>query len=225
MDPTKLASLTTSFSAGKCPGFRVDIPPFADGDGKFTTMFPREEIKKDLCLESVASATSDDTTESTFHQTPTTASTMSPDMLETSDTALVSRQVAHDNFRPPSLTCDMLPCRGRKFESLGSFQSHKDEAHRFCCEYGCSDVGYPSVRDLKARHYGPFHKQYAGQYKCGRCGETGYRQDNHTRHLSRKRPCRASASPQKYACGRCGETTYKKDEHLTHLRRRGCEAS
>ncbi|KAF6833047.1 hypothetical protein CMUS01_06684 [Colletotrichum musicola] len=150
------------------------------------------------------------------------STTTSPDISENRNSTLAPPREAHIKVQPHSLTCDLLRCRSRKFESLSSLRFHEDEAHRYRCEWGCSDVGYPSVRDLKARHYGPFHKQEAGQYKCGRCGETGYRQDNHTRHLLRKRPCRAAPTPQKYACGRCGETTHAKDEHLAHLRQRGC---
>lgn len=231
VDPTKLTSLKTPSlgnCVSKCADSPVDSSPSAGGDGQFTTMFPTfqsEETKKDIHLQSVVSATSDDTKEATVHQTPTTLSTTSPDISEIPEATLVPPRGVYDNVQPSSFTCDLLPCRGRKFESLGGLQSHDDEAHHFRCEWGCSHVDYPSARDLTARHYGPFHKREAGQYRCGRCGETGYRQDNHTRHLLRKRPCRATTMPQKYACGRCGETTYSKDDHLAHLRRKACEAS
>ncbi|KAK1848276.1 hypothetical protein CCHR01_09114 [Colletotrichum chrysophilum] len=142
-----------------------------------------------------------------------------------------SAVVSSSTKAPPLMTtqsseiiCHVAPCRAKKFNSIEDLNEHISEAHKYRCEKGCLDVGYPSVRDLSSRHYGRYHEEEGpAPYVCGRCGKSDSRHDNHTRHLGRVRTCRAKPVAQKYACGRCGDMTYDKEKHLQHLRRRGCQ--
>ncbi|KAL3297900.1 hypothetical protein RB213_010323, partial [Colletotrichum asianum] len=147
------------------------------------------------------------------------------DSLATSSKKLLPESnAAHlARVQQPGFVCHVAPCKDKRFDSMESLRAHDDKAHRYRCERGCSDVGYPSARDLEFRHYhGPLHSKDDGKYRCGRCGKPDSRQDNHTRHLERRRPCQAKSKAQRYACGRCGNETYDKQEHLRHLHRRGC---
>lgn len=130
------------------------------------------------------------------------------------------------NNQQPSFVCHVAPCKDKEFNNMESLRIHDDTAHRYRCERGCSNVGYPSVRDLESRHYNtPIHNAEEGQYRCGRCGKLDSRQDNHTRHLGRRQPCQREPVAQQYVCGRCSHKTYDKEAHLGHLRRRGCQSS
>lgn len=121
--------------------------------------------------------------------------------------------------------CNVVPCQQRGFGSLDALNTHKAEAHNYRCEV-CPNVGFPSIRDLNSRHRGPIHDMGTGKYRCGCCGKSEFRQDNHTRHLVRKRPCRANPRATAYTCGRCNHATYDKQQHLDHLgNRRGCETN
>ncbi|KAK2735369.1 hypothetical protein CKAH01_01750 [Colletotrichum kahawae] len=128
-----------------------------------------------------------------------------------------------EDVLPSDTICHVAPCRAKKLNSIDDLRAHEYKAHRYRCRKGCQDVGYPSLRDLDSRHYGPVHGVGSAPYVCGRCGKSDPRQDNHTRHLERVTPCPAKPVAQQYTCGRCGDKTYEKEKHLQHLRRRGCQ--
>ncbi|KAH9239445.1 hypothetical protein K456DRAFT_47425 [Colletotrichum gloeosporioides 23] len=124
-----------------------------------------------------------------------------------------------------SYFCSVVPCQQKEFHSLDALNIHEAEAHRHRCEQ-CPNVGFPSIRDLNSRHRGPVHGMGTGQYTCGRCGRLDFRQDNHTRHIGRKQPCRPGPRAKPYTCGRCNHATCDKQQHLEHLGdRKACETN
>lgn len=104
------------------------------------------------------------------------------------------------------------------------------QSRTYHCKLDCKGVWY-SQRDLEVRHYGPSHENdpriarisKIQKYRYGFCGKSDFRQDNHSRHLQRKRAYTRAAILQTYFCGRCGHETSSKEEYLEHLRsRRSC---
>ncbi|KAK1848277.1 hypothetical protein CCHR01_09115 [Colletotrichum chrysophilum] len=203
----------------------INSLPAPYGNGQFTTT-----VSTQLQLQNIRSTPEARPSSPTasYHTTiknspPSTTSPQSPSnssLRETSAEASTVQTTPADGNEFPKIVCGFKPCKGRVLNSIAELHDHEAKAHCHHCP-ACPDAGYPSVRDLTFRHYGPVHGM-AAEYQCGRCGVTCFRQDNHTRHLSRKRPCKATAVPQQYVCGRCGNETCDKKVHLGHLHRRGC---
>lgn len=219
----------------------INALPSAHVDGQFTSMVKQirtETIQDDLEYETESTNTSYRTKDftsqasspqSTLNSTvspgsPTPAERQSPPQPPSAAMSSAPQATTLMEYTLPSDNiCHVAPCRAKKFNSIDDLRAHDYEAHRYRCQKGCQDVGYPSLRDLGSRHYGPVHGVGQAPYVCGRCGKSDPRQDNHTRHLERVRPCRAKPVIQQYTCGRCGDKTYEKEKHLQHLRRRGCQ--
>ncbi|GJC85326.1 hypothetical protein ColLi_08164 [Colletotrichum liriopes] len=217
--------------------FPEDTLPSADGDRQYTTMH-RQLQKDNISRFLEADKESPAASYQTLSQTPqapslvdysTTSPASSPSTPRASPPPAVTYETCStptaspsDNNQSPGVVCRVAPCQGKAFNNIADLRSHNAKAHRYPCESGCLNVGYPSKRDRMSRHYGPSHG-VGEKYTCGRCGKSIYRQCNHKRHLDRKQPCKAKPVAQEYVCGRCGDKTYNKEEHLWHLEQKGCK--
>lgn len=121
-------------------------------------------------------------------------------------------------------TCPFKDCKS--FTSSGSTSSrsalshHISQQHRYRCEQGCENVGFPNQRDLDRHHTTKnIHSQtnLSGcSYRCGGCNHTNARRDNYLRHLGTCDPVHCAST---YVCGLCHyDSGTNKDEHVIHVK-------